>query len=143
MSTITSANAVFSLVIPGVFNTPVILEGYATDDAFSSDAITKAEVVMGVDGQMSAGFVFSPIKMKIKLQADSNSIQIFEAWNAIQQSVKDLYFANAQITLIGPGAVYDLYKGALTTFKSIPDAKKMLQSRDFEITFESVTSAEV
>ena len=143
MSTITSANAVFSLTIPGVFNTPVILEGYGADDAFTSDAIPKAEVMMGVDGQMSAGFVFAPTKVKIHLQADSNSIAIFETWNAIQQSAKDLFFANAQIVLMGPGDAYDLFKGALTNFKGMPDAKKTLQGRDFEITFQSVTQAEV
>lgn len=141
--TITSANAVFALSIPGIFNTPVLLEGYAADDAFSSDSVQKSETQMGVDGKLSAGFTFNPIKMKVKLAADSSSIDVFDTWNAVQQSTRDLFFANATVTLPGPGETYNLVKGALTSFKPMPDAKKVLQSREFEITFESVTKANI
>ena len=76
-TTITSANSVFTVVIPGLFPAPVQLKGYATDKAFATDAIDLAEVQMGVDGRMTAGYVASPTKQTISLQADSPSKDLF------------------------------------------------------------------
>lgn len=139
--TITSANSVFSITVPGVFNTPVLLEGYAADDAFSADAVQKAEVVMGVDGLLSAGFIFSPIKIKVKLAADSPSILFFDTWNSIQQSVRELFFANALIVMPGTEEAYSLFKGVLSNFKPMPDAKKVLQAREFELIFQKISKS--
>ena len=72
-TTITSANSVFTIVIAGLFPAPVQLQGYASDKAFTTEALDLAEVQMGVDGRMTAGFVPNPTKQTITLQADSPS----------------------------------------------------------------------
>jgi len=139
LRTITSANSVFSLMVMGLFPTPVKIQGYSADAAFAVDAIPTAEAHMGVDGKMSAGYVFSPKKMKVKLQADSDSTTVFDQWNNAQQAQREIYFANAVIDIPSLGKSYSLTKGVLTNFKPMPDAKKTLDAVEFEITWESIT----
>jgi len=137
--TITSANAEFFLSVDGLFPIPVMLEGYAADDAFSTDNLAPTETVMGVDGRLSAGFVFNPIKMKIKLSPDSNSVQIFDAWFAAMQSSRDVYFSNALINFPSLQSSFVLLHGAMTSYRTVSDAKKVVQAHEYEITWESVT----
>jgi hypothetical protein len=56
MATITIANSVFTLTATAVFPVPQALQGYAADDAFTTEAIAMADVVIGVDGKLSAGY---------------------------------------------------------------------------------------
>lgn len=141
--TITSANSTFLLTIPGIYNQPVAIQGYSADDAFSSENVTPTESVMGVDGHLSAGFVSHPVKMKIRLQADSPSRVIFDQWYAAHQLSRDAYFANALITLPSIGSSYVALNGVLSAFTLMPPAKKTLKELDYEITFESITTAQV
>lgn len=139
--TITSANSVYALSIPGLFNTPVILQGYAADDAFSNDAVTTAEVAIGVDGYLSAGFVFQEVKQKIKLQADSISKQVFDEWYNASRAAREVIPAYATITLPSTQETYTCTNGYLTAYPATPAAKKKLDAVEFEITWESITRA--
>ena len=139
--TITSANSSFLLAITGLFPAPVALEKYAADDAFTTDPRVTAEVGMGVDGHQFSGFVPNPTKMKIKFSPDSGSVDLFNAWDAAQTAFRDIYTASAVITLPGNGSKYVLTNGVLVSVKGMPDAKKVLQAQEFEISWESVTKA--
>lgn len=143
MSTLTTANSVFALAIASLYPVPQILQGYSTDDAFSTDDVTPAEVMMGVDGKLSGGFVPVPRVQTIMLQADSPSCVIFDDWNAAQESAREIYIANAIITLQGTGQKYALNRGIMTGYSPMPAAKKVLQPRKFVITFESCTLSPV
>jgi hypothetical protein len=143
MSTITSANSVFALTITGLYTSPQILQGYATDDGFSTEAIEVAETVMGLDGHLSGGYVFNPYKQGITLMPDSPAIEIFNNWALAQQAVKEVLIANAAITLPATGKKYVLTRGFLTSFKPIPDVKKVLQSQQYQITWGSIVGAPV
>lgn len=138
---LTAANAVIMLSIPLVFPTPVQLQGFAADDIFSTEALDSAEVQMGVDGVMSAGFVFVPVQQRFVLQADSASNFIFDTWYNVQQGAKELFFATGLITLTSVGLKFAMVKGALTSYMPLPDAKKILQPRSFGITWQSAASA--
>src|SRR6185312_16410010 len=81
MSTITAANSVFALTITGLYPAPQILHGYAADDAFSTNAVETAETVMGLDGHLSGGFIFNPVKQTIVLMPDSASLDAFNNWS--------------------------------------------------------------
>src|SRR4051812_37923738 len=83
---ITASNALFFLTIPGVFFTPQQLQGFAADDVFEMEGIQTSEVLMGVDGVLSAGFVFVAVPQSINLQADSDSVLVFDAWYAAEQA---------------------------------------------------------
>lgn len=139
--TLTAANSVFALSIASLYPTPQILQGYAADDAFSASDIAPAEIVMGVDGKMSAGYTPVPVPMDIVLQADSDSIQLFDDWFNAMQSAKDVYFASGFVTLQGTGEKYTLTRGILTSYKPMADAKKILQPRKFTVTWESALKA--
>lgn len=137
--TITSANSVFSLMVVGLFPTPVKIQGYAADTAFTTDPVQSAEAIMGVDAKMSAGYTPSPRKLKVKLQADSDSVAIFDQWFDASQAQREIYYANATIDIPSLGKSFALTKGVLTSYKQIPDAKKVLDAPEYEITWELVT----
>ena len=141
MASLTGANAVYMLSIPNLFAVPQQLQGFAADDVFDTDAIESTEILMGVDGIMSAGFVFVPVRQNIALQADSPSTFIFDTWWAAQQQAQDVFFAAGTVLLTAVGKKWTLTKGALTGYKPIPDTKKLLQPQRFGITWQQIFPA--
>ena len=137
-STITSANSVFTLVVAGLFPAPVQLKGYASDKAFTTEAVDLAEVQMGVDGRMTAGFVPNPVKQTITLQADSPSKDIFTAVIQAMKTAREVFYISGSISLPSTGESFTLTRGILTNAKQIPDAQKVLQPVEYIITWESV-----
>lgn len=137
-TTITSANSVFTIVVPGLFPAPVQLRGYSSDKAFTTEAIALAEVNMGVDGRMTAGYTPNPVKQTITLQADSPSKELFTAMIQAMKTAREVFYISGSIALPATGEAFTLTRGILTTAKQIPDAQKVLQPMDFEITWESV-----
>jgi hypothetical protein len=137
MTSITSANAVVTLTVPGLFNQPLQLQQFAADDIFGTDAIEIAETSMGVDGYLTGGFVNVPTKQTYSLQADSPSNFIFDQWALQQKAVRDTFVANGLIVLTSLGMKYTMTRGFLTQYQSVPDAKKLLQPRKYVITWQS------
>ena len=143
MSTITSANSSFAIVIPGVYSAPQSIQGYATDDAFAAEAIEKVETLMGIDGKLSAGYVFNPYKMAVTLQADSGSFSIFTNWQLAQDAVREVIAASATIIIPSIGYKFAMTNGYMTRFQAMPEAKKTLGPPKFEITWEKIIGAKV
>jgi len=143
MATLTSANSDFILNIPDVFGGPQVLQGYATDDAFGTEDVNPTEAKIGVDGRKSSGFTPYLIKVLVHLQADSPAMAIFDQWNGALQAAQDDLVCSASIMSPSLGVAWTLSNGSLTRFKPIPDAKKIFESRTFEITFESVSISNI
>lgn len=143
MASLTGATAVYQLSVVGLFPSAIQLQGFSVDDVFSTAAIDSAEVMMGVDGFMSAGFKYVEIKQTISLQADSDSCSIFDQWWTAQQVAQDLYYANATVNLKALGTQWTMTRGALTSYAPLPDVKKIIQPRKFEITWNTVSPANV
>lgn len=143
MSTITSANSSFAIAIAGVYTAPQSIQGYATDDAFLVEAIEKVETRIGIDGKLSAGYIFNPYKQSITLQGDSASFDIFNNWQLAQDAAREVIAAAATIIHPSIGYRYVLTNGYLSKFKPMPDAKKTLQTIQFEITWEKIVGAKV
>ena len=137
-TTITSANSVFTIVVAGLFPAPVQLRGYSSDKAFTTEAIDLAEVQMGVDGRMTAGFIPNPTKQTVTLQADSPSKDIFTALIQAMKTAREVFYISGSIALPSTGESFTLTRGILTNAKQIPDAQKVLQPVDYVITWESV-----
>jgi hypothetical protein len=137
-TTITSANSIFTITVPGLFPAPVQLQGYAADKAWNTDSVELAETQMGVDGRMTAGFTPVVVKQTISLQADSPSKVIFNAIAAATRSTRDVYYITGTISLPSTGEAFICLRGVLQNFKPVPDAGKVLQPMDFAITWESV-----
>lgn len=143
MGTITSANAVFMIQILPVYTVPVQLQGWAADDAFDTDAIEAAEALIGIDGVASYGWLPSLKKMKLTLQADSASNGIFEAVYTAQNAVREVFLMQGTIMLTSTGEVYNLVSGAMTSYSPMPAAKKVLQPRQYGITWQDITPSPI
>lgn len=141
MASITGANSVVLLSVTSLFPVPQQIQGFAQDEIFDTDAIATKEILTGVDGNMSAGWIYVPVKLNITLQADSLSNNFFESWYASEQAIQDALFATGTIRVPGISRLYQFRKGALSNYKPTPDAKKVLQPRKYEITFQSYVPA--
>lgn len=135
---LTAATAVYILSITDLFPVGQQLQGFAADDVFSTEQVPSAEVLMGVDSRLSGGFIYAPVVQTIMLQADSDSNFIFDQWWAVQQQQQEAFIANAIVMLKAVGSKWNLTRGFLTQYKPIPDAKKILQARQFQITWNFV-----
>lgn len=143
MADITSANAILILSVPLLLPVPQQIQGFSTDEIFDTESAAINETLMGVDGILSGGFVYMPRKMTITLQADSASNTFFDAWAQGMTAGVFVAPATGGITLTGIGKAYVMANGFLTGYKPTPDAKKLLQPRKFELTWESITPAPI
>ena len=143
MSTITSANSTFTLIIPGVYPVPQLLQGYAVDDAFAIDSVDIAENQMGVDGQMASGFTPYMSVMTVAFQANSSSIIIMDNWLGAMNAAREVFPALGFINYPSVRKNYALNNGVLTKAKVLADAKKVLQPVQYVITWESIVPSPV
>ena len=137
---ITSANAALIISCPGVFQAQQI-QGFASDDVYAVDPLEIGQTVMGVDGQLSAGFVFNPVSVKYSLQAGSPSVTLFDT--LYQQSLQNeqVYWLQGSIRLFSTNNKYTLTNGVLTNYPPVPDAGKILKPRVFTVVWERITPA--
>ena len=140
-STITSANSVVTLTASGLFSTPVQLQGYSTDKAWDTAAQVVTETQIGVDGRKTAGLVYNAVKQTFSFQADSPSVQIFEAIYAAQRAVRDVYYLSATISLPATGQTYVCNKGTLEDYNSVASASHVLTMREFSVNWGSIQPA--
>jgi len=140
-TTITSANSVLTFVVAGLFPAPVQMSGFASDKAFAMESLQLAEVQMGVDGRMTAGYTPNPSVQDITLQADSPSKTFFNALIAATKSTREVFYISGSLVLPSTGEKYSMRRGILTKGKQIPDAAKLLQPMDYQITWESVNQS--
>lgn len=141
--TITSADSVYVLSSSDVLPAAVQLQGYAADAAFATEQADTAEVLLGVDGKMSAGWVPRMYTQTISLQADSPSVAVFDAIATAQDAAKTVFRLNGVITLPGVGMSYTMNRGVLTRYKPMADAKRTLAPVEYQITWESVRPAKI
>lgn len=141
MGDITSANAVLTISIAGIFPIPQTLIGFATDDIYSIPAVQNTETAMGVDGVLSGGFVFKEYEQEIALQADSLSCAIFDIWNLTQKATKSVFPCTGIIILPAIGKKFIQTTGYLTQYKAAPDGKRTLQPVRHRITWGDISPA--
>lgn len=137
MGSITSSNAKIYLAVTGVFTTPQPLQGFSADDIFDLGNTPPVEAVMGVDGKLSGGRINVAVPQTIVLQADSISNDVFDAWKQAQDKSGDVFFAQATVLLTSIGKEFTCVNGLLTDYKAAPDARRTLQPRHYQITWES------
>lgn len=139
--TLTAANAIILISVAGLFDVAQRLQGFSADDITETDAIEPTETSMGIDGRLSAGFVPVAVRQSITLQADSLSNDFFENWFAAEQTIREKYVASGTIIIPGTKRKYDLTRGFLRGYVSLPSLKKTLQPRRYMLDWERVTPA--
>ena len=139
-TTITSANSVLILTA-SLFPAPQKIQGFASDKAFAIDTPDIVETQMGVDGRMTAGFTPASVKQTISLQADSPSVSFFTTLTQAMKTTREVIYLSGTLSLPSTGENFVLTRGVLTTPKQAPDGQKVLQARDYVITWESVNAS--
>ena len=137
-STITSANSVVSIMVPGLFPVPVQLFGYSVEKAWDTAALVVTETQIGVDGRKTAGVVYNPVKQTFSFQADSPSVLVFEQIYSAQRMARDVYYLFAMIDLPSTGESYICNKGTLEDYNPIASAGKVLNAREFMVNWGSI-----
>lgn len=143
MPDITSANAVLTLAAIGVLSVPQQIQGFSTDDIYSVAPVAPVETMMGIDGQLSAGFVYTEKKMDITLMAGSASNGFFDAIQAAQEAAIAPVQLSGVLTLPSNGLQAQLIVGFLTRYPPLPNGKKVLQPRVYEITWQNINISPV
>lgn len=141
--TITSADAVITITVPDLFDAPIQLQQFSADNVFATESLASAEVVMGIDGYMTAGFVYVPIPMNIELLADSDSVEFFDQWWQANQRAKTVYYGEATVLLPAINTQYSLTRGVLNGFPAMPDAAKTLRARRFGLVWNTIQAAPI
>lgn len=124
--TLTTANSVLAMTTEALFPAAQVLSGYAADNIFEADAVENGEYSMGIDGKLSAGFVFNEIPFTLTLQADSASLQLFEQVWQYEVSNRTKLTQNLTVTLPSLRRRYDLKNGFMRSYKA-PAGQKILQ----------------
>lgn len=135
--TLTTANSAFTLAARGVFPVPFKLEGYATDDSFAVDDVSPGEVHMGVDGNLSAGYVPYITQITFMFQGDSPSLDYFDTIISAQKSQREMVIFDGTGLIQGTQEKYAMTKGFLTSFTPASSGKKTLQPRKFTLSFQN------
>ena len=135
--TITSANAVATLRVPGLYNSPITLEAFATDASVSPVQVNPVTVEMSVDGHLSAGWVPTAKEVTISFAADSPSRVAFEDWYTAQEAAREVMACEMEFVVAAVNRKYTGRRGFLTAAQPGVAAGQTLQSGQFVITFES------
>jgi hypothetical protein len=141
--TLTSANCTFAMAVSRLYLVPQVLSRFVADNPFSTDDTVIAETVRSLDGNLSAGYVYSSIMQSITILPNSESARFMSDWMQASRTDKDVFRANGTLTLTGMSTQYILSNGVLISGKLIPDSKKMLEPITFKIEWEDVVSVAV
>ena len=97
--TITAANSVVLFSAEGYFNTPIQLQAFQVDNAFSFGDATIGETRIGVDGKQSGGWVSHEVPVTVFLEANSPSRQSMEDFRAWMNAQMETSKVTIDITL--------------------------------------------
>lgn len=138
---ITAASATFQISIPPIFIPPQTVQGYSADAAWTTEAVQSAELVLGVDAKLSAGWVPTLKVMTVTLMPDQGGDFVFDEWFAYQDAIQDLVPAFGTLAIPALGRRYTMLTGYLSNYMPMVGAARTLQPRPFQITWQTITSA--
>lgn len=141
--TLTNANSILTLAVADLDIGPVQLQGFGTNDMFDTTAIKSAEVMVGVDGVKSQGYIAFLVPFKFTLQADSLSIDVMDAIQEAQEAAQETYELSMSLSAPGLGKLWTFINGTITEFKKTPKGEKLMQAQSYEITFGKMISSVV
>lgn len=124
--TLTVANSSVLMTVEALYPQAVRIQGYSADDAYDPEATENGEYSYGIDGTLSAGFVFNEVPLVLTLQGDSSSLAYYE--NIWGYEFSNRTKLGIQITISNPavGKRYEYKNGFMRSYKA-PAGKKILQ----------------
>jgi len=139
--TITSANSQLLIGVTNIYPVAQLMQGYMADAAFGVEAIDFAELVMGVDGILSGGWIPQMNPQTISIMPNSPSSGFFETWLQAQNAAQDLFLAFGTLQMPSIGTKYTLQNGFLVKGMPHPEGRTVLQGRGWGITWNTITPA--
>lgn len=133
-ATLTVANSSIAITVEALYPTSTLLAGYAADNVFEAAAVENGEFSMGIDGKLSAGYVYNEIPFTLTLQADSESLPIFENIWQYESSNRDKLTIGMTVALPSAGKRYTMKKGFMRSYKA-PAGQRILQPAVVEFVF--------
>lgn len=138
---ITSANAVFTLTIKELFNTPITLENWESDKAWEALDQDFSEVQMSIDGKLNIGWIPSPITHTLSFSPNSRSMIYFDTLLDAMRQTRRPFWMNGELTLEGLGHKFTFTNGVIQKATPLPAAGKSLAARKITIMWENITRA--
>ena len=138
---ITAADASIVMRCPPIFPTGQVIAGFAPDDVFEVPQQTIAQVEMGVDGFMAAGYVFVLQPWNFTLQAPSPSVGFFDAVKAANDAAKTTFLLQGVVNLPSTKTSYTLVDGILREYAPASSARQVLQPRKFGLVWRQILIA--
>lgn len=139
--TITAANSVLLLSVAGLFDVPQRIQGFSADALTGTEALATKELLMGIDGRLSAGWVAVSVPQSITLQADSPSVDFFDAILQAEETAREAFVLTGSLVIPSIGKKYAMTRGFLSAINKFPTIGRTLAPRPFTITWERVTPA--
>jgi hypothetical protein len=136
--TLTAANSILMIGVTGLFDNPIRIQGFATDDVMDTESMQPTETAMGVDGRLSAGWAPAPVVQNVTLQADSKSNDVFDQLISAERVAREKYVLFGSIVVPAIGRKLVMTRGFLHSFVKLPGIKRTLQPRRFTIHWEDV-----
>ncbi len=138
MTTITGSSLIFTFSVQTYSPAPVTIQGYSPDASVDGESMAIAEVMKGIDGFGSAGFLNTTLVTPFEIIADQPSCAFIDGWAAAEKvlngSVGDvLYAQNAVLTYPGLGTKFNATQGVLRNYKPVPTGQRLLRPRQFTI----------
>lgn len=141
-ATLTVANSSLVLSAEGLYPNGVQLQGYAADNVFEAPTVENGEFSMGIDGKLSAGYVFNQIPFTITLQADSASLDVFEQIWQREASSRDKLQIGLTVALPSNNKRYVLRNGFLQSYQA-PSGQRILQPGVAVFTFGRIEFSKI
>jgi hypothetical protein len=102
-----------------------------------------AETRMGVDGKMSAGWTPHIVPQTIHLQADSESVEVFDTIYQYTQSQSEVLWLSAVIEIPATGMSYTLSQGVMQTYTPVAPHNRVQEPKQYVIHWGKITPAKI
>lgn len=140
--TITSANSILTISVEGLY-AGVRIQGYSADMAFDMEPQQIAETQIGVDDHMSGGYVPHLFPMNIQLQADSDSIEIFDTIYLYMKSRREIVWLTGTLEVPSTRQSYAFGEGILVNYPPVSPHNRVQGPKRFTINWHNVLPAKI
>jgi len=128
--TLTAANSIILFSAEGYFDTPIQLQGFQVDNAFTFGDATSGETRMGVDGLQSGGWVSHDVPFTVFLEGNSVSRQQMEEYRSWCNTRKETTLCTFDVTLPATGK-RTVASGFLVSNSGGTSAQKLLAGSQY------------
>lgn len=128
--TITAANSVVLFSTDSYFSTPIQLQGFQVDNAFSFGDAAIGETRIGVDGKQSGGWTSHEVPVTVFLEANSESRDLMENFRTHINNQMETERVTFDITIVATSKRISA-SGYLVSSSGGTSAQKLLQGTQY------------